>query len=405
MIATEKGWNLYVCGNGGSKPRHAELLAADIDEATLIRYIDRFLIYYIQTADRLTRTARWLEALPGGVDYLRKVVVDDHLGVAAELEAQAQQLVDSYECEWKQVVESPELQQRFRHFANADAPDETLRFVEERGQRRPADWTQPPAAAPLDHDAIAEGASWVPLASVDEVPADGGVAVRYGDVQLALFHVAAHDAWYATQNRCPHTGDMVLGRGIVGDQRGRPKVAYYNGLDHAAAAGIFEIGYQLPGLFAKPWLRLGVNVASGDGDPGDGDHDTFFNMLPTNHQYYGFADQLSFQNLTNPFVQIRLAPHPMLAFNFFVHWFELTNSDDMRYSGTGAFDKNAFGFPASPSTGRNFIGIEYDLVATITPHRTTTLEVGYSHLDGGAMFQANPSRDVDFLYLSLELRY
>jgi nitrite reductase (NADH) large subunit len=744
VIATERGWNLYVCGNGGSKPRHAELLAADLDEATLVRFIDRFLMYYVQTADRLTRTARWLETLPGGIDYLRKVVVDDHLGVAEELERQVQHLVETYACEWKQVVESPELQKHFHHFANASQGDDTLSFVEERGQKRPSDWTKAAPCAPPTREALSEGASWVPLASVDEVPADGGVAVRYGDVQLALFHVAAHDAWYATQNRCPHTGDMVLGRGIVGDQSGRPKVACpqhkktfdletgsglsdpeyciatfpvnveggkvyvklppatalarllttaacllllllapgagraedgdgffaspslywksgehridvgasvrargegweafvndsdwywgvrtrvrmqyafqekwiiagefqdvqllgmnpsgtgalalyrnangggndaggddvrslyaearlpewgflrigrqdvklgqevlypepnwrylktarlgerlvgtvgwshveraydggagaierrgvqlygfaarpttgvfeaenaysnfsditvggatltvkrgtlletsefglfglgyqddrpvddgglpndvtvgtfgahwlgvyplgpgnadvllwgagqfgeYNGLDHAAGAGIVEIGYQLPNLFAKPWLRLGVNVASGDGDPGDGDHTTFFNMLPTNHLYYGFADQLSFQNLTNPFLQLRLAPHPMVAINFFVHWFELTNSDDMRYAGTGAYDKTSFGFPAFPSGGRRHVGIEYDVVATFTPHRTTTIEVGFSHLDGGAMFSAAPSRDVQFIYTSIELRY
>jgi nitrite reductase (NADH) large subunit len=224
VIATEKGWNLYVCGNGGSKPRHAELLAADLDEVTLFRLIDRFLMYYIQTADRLTRTARWLEGLPGGIEYLRKVVVEDHLGIAEELERRVQELVDTYECEWKQVVESPELQLRFRPFVNSDAADETIRFVAERGQRRPADWPEVPAP-PLVLASPPGAERWVPLASADEVPRDGGIAVRYGDVQLAIFHLAARDAWYATQNRCPHTGDAVLGRGLVGDQGGRPKVA------------------------------------------------------------------------------------------------------------------------------------------------------------------------------------
>jgi nitrite reductase (NADH) large subunit len=225
VIATEKGWNLYVCGNGGSKPRHAELLAADLDEATLIRSIDRFLMFYIETADRLTRTARWLEELPGGVDYLRKVVMDDHLGIAAELESRLQHLVDTYECEWKRVVDDPALQRRFRHFADSNEPDEAIAFVEERGQRRPADWQRAAPAPAPDLGALAETSSWVPLASVDEIPRDGGIAVRHGEVQIAIFHVAARDAWYATQNRCPHTGDNVLARGLVGDAGGRPKVA------------------------------------------------------------------------------------------------------------------------------------------------------------------------------------
>ncbi len=72
IIATEKGWNLYVCGNGGSKPQHALLLAADIDSDTCLRYIDRFLMFYIKTADPLTRTATWLNKMEGGIDYLQK---------------------------------------------------------------------------------------------------------------------------------------------------------------------------------------------------------------------------------------------------------------------------------------------------------------------------------------------
>jgi hypothetical protein len=179
----------------------------------------------------------------------------------------------------------------------------------------------------------------------------------------------------------------------------------YNDLDHRAGAGIVEVGYQLPNVWAKPWLRGGINVASGDTDAGDGDHGTFFNILPTNHLYYGYADQLAFQNLTNPFVQLRASPLDTLSLNFFVHWFHLTEEDDARYAGTGAFDKTVFGFPATPTGGRTRIGTEYDLVATWTPHRTTTLELGYAHLDGGAMFRSARDRDLDFFYASLELKY
>jgi hypothetical protein len=82
IIATDKGWNLYVCGNGGMKPRHAELLAADLDEATLVRYVDRFLMFYVRTADRLQRTSTWRDNLEGGLDYLKRVVIDDKLGIA-----------------------------------------------------------------------------------------------------------------------------------------------------------------------------------------------------------------------------------------------------------------------------------------------------------------------------------
>jgi nitrite reductase (NADH) large subunit len=138
IIATEKGWNLYVCGNGGMKPRHADLLASDLDRATLMRYVDRFLMFYVRTADRLQRTSVWLENLEGGLDYLKAVVCEDSLGIAAELEAAMQQVIGTYECEWKKAVEDPAVRKRFRHFVNSDRVDANIVLVEERGQRRPA---------------------------------------------------------------------------------------------------------------------------------------------------------------------------------------------------------------------------------------------------------------------------
>ncbi|HJV53714.1 MAG TPA: nitrite reductase large subunit NirB [Noviherbaspirillum sp.] len=138
VIATDKGWNLYVCGNGGMKPRHAELLAADLAKEQLVKYIDRFLMFYIRTADRLQRTSVWRDNLEGGLDYLKEVVINDKLGLAAELEADMQRVVDSYACEWRAAVTDPETRKRFRQFVNSDQPDENVVFVEERGQIRPA---------------------------------------------------------------------------------------------------------------------------------------------------------------------------------------------------------------------------------------------------------------------------
>jgi nitrite reductase (NADH) large subunit len=138
VIATEKGWNLYVCGNGGMKPRHAELLAADLDRPTLIRYVDRFLMFYIRTADRLQRTSVWRDNLEGGLDYLKEVIIEDSLGVGAELEADMQRVIGSYECEWKAAIEDPQTLKRFRHFINSERADDKVVFVDERGQPRPA---------------------------------------------------------------------------------------------------------------------------------------------------------------------------------------------------------------------------------------------------------------------------
>ena len=145
IIATDKGWNLYVCGNGGMKPRHAELLASDLSKEALVQLIDRFLMFYVRTADRLQRTSTWRDNLEGGLDYLKDVVLNDSLGLAAELEAQMQHVVDSYQCEWKTAVTTPDVRKRFRSFVNSDKADEHIVFVEERGQIRPARPDERPA--------------------------------------------------------------------------------------------------------------------------------------------------------------------------------------------------------------------------------------------------------------------
>jgi nitrite reductase (NADH) large subunit len=138
VIATEKGWNLYVCGNGGMTPRHAQLLAGDLDDETLIRYIDRFLMFYIRTADRLQRTAPWLEAMDGGLEHLRDVVCNDSLGLAAEFEEAMERHVAGYACEWKGVLDDPDKLSRFVSFVNApDVADPTIEFTESSGRKVP----------------------------------------------------------------------------------------------------------------------------------------------------------------------------------------------------------------------------------------------------------------------------
>ena len=139
IIATENGWNLYVCGNGGMKPRHADLFATGLDKETLIKYIDRFLSFYVRTADRLQRTSVWMENMEGGLDYLKSVVIEDKLGLGEQLEQQMRYVIDTYQCEWLTTIEDETKLKRFRHFINSDRPDDNVIFVEERGQIRPAD--------------------------------------------------------------------------------------------------------------------------------------------------------------------------------------------------------------------------------------------------------------------------
>jgi len=141
LIAVEGGWNLYVCGNGGANPKHAILLAEQLDEKTCIQYLDRFLMYYIRTAAPLMRTAAWLEQLDGGIAYLKKVIIEDSLGLAHELESEMGRLVNRYQCEWKQAIEDPKMIKRFKHYVNSNQSDDTVRFIPLRDQKMPKAWT------------------------------------------------------------------------------------------------------------------------------------------------------------------------------------------------------------------------------------------------------------------------
>ena len=243
LVATENGYNLYVGGNGGAKPRHADLLVTDIDEETAIRYIDRFFIYYIMTADKLTRTSVWIESLEGGVEHLRDVVIEDKLGICDELERRMQYLVDTYRCEWKEVVDNPERRKAFRQFINTDDTEGGIEIVDERGQKRPADW--PKDTVMLDQIKTLNGSAngkphqngngaarngaprklnWVRVGRVSDFPYNGGTAVKYGGVQIAVYNFASRGEWYACQNMCPHKNAFVLSRGIIGSAGETPKV-------------------------------------------------------------------------------------------------------------------------------------------------------------------------------------
>ncbi len=182
----------------------------------------------------LTRTSVWLGQLEGGLEHLRDVLVRDSLGICAELEQQMQALVDGYQCEWAAVVKDPAKRARFRAFANSDRRDDSIEWVSERGQSRPADWPRLVATSPVSAPAVAAAprrhlpvlqTRWVDVARLSDVPLDGGVAIHHGDVQLAVFRHGADGALYATQNMCPHKHDMVLSRGLLGDASGEPKVA------------------------------------------------------------------------------------------------------------------------------------------------------------------------------------
>ncbi|CCO35367.1 nitrite reductase (NAD(P)H) large subunit [Rhizoctonia solani AG-1 IB] len=129
LIATDKGWNIYLAGNGGSTPRHATLFATDVPPSKVVRIIDRFLMFYIRTADKLMRTARWIEQFEGGVEKLKKIILDDELGICADLDREMDALVGTYQCEWTTVVKNPERRKQFRQFVNSVCFDHTPHLI------------------------------------------------------------------------------------------------------------------------------------------------------------------------------------------------------------------------------------------------------------------------------------
>lgn len=166
VIATETGWNLYVGGNGGFTPRHAELIAGDLDTPTLVRTIDRFLMFYVRTADRLQRTAPWIEGLDGGLEHLREVIMEDSLGICASLDEQMARHVASYADEWAAVLDDPDKLARFTTFVNAPGtPDPVIEFVDHLGRRVPAGMKE---GQPTDLAAL--GLGGVPLTDGARIP-------------------------------------------------------------------------------------------------------------------------------------------------------------------------------------------------------------------------------------------
>jgi hypothetical protein len=197
---------------------------------------------------------------------------------------------------------------------------------------------------------------------------------------------------------------LVWGAGQFGDYADTTPSGVRD-LDHCAWAVIGEAGYRLTDWPGKPWLRTGVNAASGDGDPDDRAHRTFSNLLPTNHIYYGYADQLAFQNLVNWFAQLRLTALPGLDFELFVHRFWLFDDADGRYSGTGAFARDGLGFSRSPSNGSNDVGTEVDTVVSWQATAHVSFLAGFAYLWGGDAFAADPDRDTRWGFAQVTLRY
>lgn len=218
LIATDKGFNILVGGNGGATPKHCELLAKDVPPDDVIPILDRYLMFYIRTADKLQRTARWLENLPGGIVYLRQVVLEDKLGICADLEKQMQELVGTFFCEWTETINDPEKRKAFQQFVNTgDKKDPAIETIVEREQPRPAYWSSEVATNDFKGTRWSS-LSWQPMVKAKEftdVETGSSRTILRGDTQLAVFKLKGR--YYASQQMCPHRRTFGLSDGLIGE--------------------------------------------------------------------------------------------------------------------------------------------------------------------------------------------
>ena len=221
LIATEKGFNIFVGGNGGASPKHSELLAKDVPPDDIIPILDRYLMFYIRTADKLQRTARWLENLPGGIKYLKEVILEDKLGICAALEQQMGELVGTFFDEWREAVEAPEREKKFAQFDNTSETLENMEVEMDRGQERPVYWATESVKEDFKNTKWTS-LSWQPIIEAshfkgaDLAPNGISATIKRGDTQLAIFRVKGK--WLASQQMCPHKRQFVLSDGLIGDK-------------------------------------------------------------------------------------------------------------------------------------------------------------------------------------------
>lgn len=282
LIATDKGFNIFVAGNGGASPKHSELLAKDVPPTEVIPILDRYLMLYIRTADKLQRTARWLENLPGGLKYLQEVILEDKLGICGELEKQMQELVDSFFDEWAEAVNNPEIVSRFKQFANTDEAVDNTEVEVDRGQERPVFWAKDNqgASAKEDFKGLKDrwsSLTWQPMVEAshfvgaDQAPNGISAAVKRGDTQLAVWRVRGR--YYASQQMCPHKRAFALSDGLIGEDL-RPALSSSscngsssngtNGDSHANGAnGVTTEKPKAPWV-SCPFHKRNFDLSSGD---------------------------------------------------------------------------------------------------------------------------------------------
>lgn len=179
-------------------------------------------------------------------------------------------------------------------------------------------------------------------------------------------------------------------------------------LDHEAFAAHAAGGYTWQDVTWSPRLGLEYNYASGDRNPADGKHETFENLFPTNHKFYGYMDFVSWQNIHNARVGTSIKPLKALSVTLDYHAFWLVDDRDSFYQVSGA-SRLGGGYGLNSAAGK-YVGSEIDLIATYALKKYAVLQGGYGHFFTGQYVNASlapvgGSVDADYLYLQMVINF
>lgn len=176
-------------------------------------------------------------------------------------------------------------------------------------------------------------------------------------------------------------------------------------LDHFGWAFAVELGYRMARWPAAPWLRIGWNRSSGDDDPEDDRHETYFQVLPTARIYARFPFYNAMNN-NDLFAQLILRPHPRVRISADYHWLSLTERRDLWYYGGGATNRRTFGFAASPANGSAPLAHLADVSVTFGPWKGLELTTYYGHAFGRSVVEnLFASSHADYFFAEITLRY
>lgn len=203
-------------------------------------------------------------------------------------------------------------------------------------------------------------------------------------------------------------GELAWQAGDFEYAPGTPGVRNGKRLDHFAFAAHVGGGYTFATTAAQPRIGLEYNFASGDNNPTDAQHNTFVNLFPTNHKFYGYMDFFSLQNVHNPRLSLSVNPAKSLSVRLDYHAFWLATTGDFFYQ-VNQQPRTTGGYGINQNAG-SFVGQEVDLVATYSYKTIGALEAGYGHFFTGSYVDATfngkgGAADANWVYVQARLNF